>query len=395
MSAVPSARVFLDHNATSPLRPQARTAMLDALDQGGNASSIHADGRAARLRVEQARREIAALTGADPRGIVFTSGASEANALALHPALEVRGRRVTCDVLLVGAGEHPSVLHGHRFAPEQVETLPLDTDGRIDLEALDTALVRHAADGRQVLVSVMLANNETGILQPVAEAAALAHARGAVLHCDAVQGAGRIALDIAALGADFLTLSSHKLGGPQGAGALVAGHGDNIVRQPLIAGGGQERGRRAGTENVAALAGFGAAARTAEAELSGEGARLAGLRDRLEAGLVACVPDAIVLGANVARLPNTVCVIFPGIKAETLVIALDLAHLSVSAGSACSSGKVGASHVLKAMGLADEHARGAIRLSLGWSSTDEDIDAALAAIGRTVPRVRNRPERAA
>lgn len=395
MSAVPSARVFLDHNATSPLRPQARTAMLDALDQGGNASSIHADGRAARLRVEQARREIAALTGADPRGIVFTSGASEANALALHPALEVRGRRVTCDVLLAGAGEHPSVLHGHRFAPEQVEAIPLHTDGRIDLEALDTALAGHAAAGRQALVSVMLANNETGILQPVAEAAALAHARGAVLHCDAVQGAGRIALDIAALGADFLTLSSHKLGGPQGAGALVAGHGDNIVRQPLIAGGGQERGRRAGTENVAALAGFGAAARAAWADLAGEAARVSTLRDRLEAGIAALVPDAVVLGANVARLPNTACVIFPGIKAETLVIALDLAHLSVSAGSACSSGKVGASHVLKAMGLAEDEARGAIRLSLGWSSTDEDIDAALAAIGRTVPRVRNRPERAA
>ncbi|MFG1396880.1 cysteine desulfurase family protein [Roseixanthobacter pseudopolyaromaticivorans] len=395
MSAAPSSRVFLDHNATSPLRPQARDAMIDALDRGGNASSIHADGRAARQRVEQARMEIAALTGADPRGIVFTSGASEANALALHPALEVRGRRVTCDVLLASAGEHPSVLHGHRFAQEQVETLPLDTDGRIDLDALDAALARHAAAGRQALVSVMLANNETGILQPVAEVAALAQARGAVVHCDAVQGAGRLPLDMAALGADFLTLSSHKMGGPQGAGALVAGHGDTLVRQPLIAGGGQERGRRAGTENVAALVGFGAAARAARADLVGEAARLSALRDRLEAGIAALVPDAVVLGANVARLPNTACVIFPGIKAETLVIALDLAHLSVSAGSACSSGKVGASHVLKAMGLAEDEARGAIRLSLGWSSTNEDIDAALAAIGRTVPRVRNRPERAA
>ncbi|MFG1463146.1 cysteine desulfurase family protein [Xanthobacter sp. DSM 24535] len=395
MSAGAQPRVFLDHNATSPLRPQARAAMIDALDRGGNASSIHADGRAARQRVEQARMEIAALTAADPRGIVFTSGASEANALGLSPELDIQGRRVTCDVLLAGAGEHPSVLSGHRFGPDQVELLPLAADGRLDLEALDAALARHAAAGRRALVSVMLANNETGILQPVAEASARARAHGAVVHCDAVQGAGRVPIDVARLGVDFLTVSSHKMGGPQGAGALVAGHGDTMVRHPLIGGGGQERGRRAGTENVAALAGFGAAARAAGADLSAEGPRLAGLRDRLEAGLLTLAPDAIILGVGVERLANTSCVIFPGIRAETLVIALDLAHLSVSAGSACSSGKVGASHVLRAMGLAEDQARGAIRLSLGWSSTDEDIDAALAAIGHAVPRLRNRPERAA
>ncbi|OYX10873.1 MAG: cysteine desulfurase, partial [Rhizobiales bacterium 32-66-8] len=344
-----ASRVFLDHNATSPLRPEARTAFLSALDAGGNASSIHADGRAARARVERARAQVAALAGADSRAVVFTSGASEANSLVLHPQVERSGRALRCDVLLTGAVEHPSVLQGHRFAPEAVEVLPVDDAGRLDLAALDAALARHAAAGRRALVSLMLANNETGIIQPVAQAARLARAHDGVVHCDAVQGAGRMELSLPALGVDFLTLSSHKIGGPQGAGALVARDAETRMPVPLIAGGGQERGRRGGTENVAAIAGFGAAAEAARVHLTREPERLEGLRARLETGIVERLQGVRVVGAGAERLPNTSCVIFAGLKAETLVIALDLAHVSVSAGSACSSGKVGASHVLAAM----------------------------------------------
>ena len=390
-----ASRVFLDHNATSPLRPEARAAFLSALDAGGNASSIHTDGRSARARVERARAQIAALIGADSRAVVFTSGASEANSLVLHPQVERSGRLTYCDVLLTSAVEHPSVLKGHRFAPEAVEVLPVDGAGRLDLDALDAALARHASAGRRALVSVMLANNETGVIQPVAEAARHARAHDGVVHCDAVQGAGRMDLSLAALGVDFLTLSSHKLGGPQGAGALVARDAETRMHVPLIPGGGQERGRRGGTENVAAIAGFGAAAEAARVHLPRAAERLQGLRARLETGIVEQLQGARVVGAGAERLPNTSCVIFAGLKAETLVIALDLAHVSVSAGSACSSGKVGASHVLAAMGYAGDDASGAIRLSLGWSSSEDDVDLALAALSRVVPRLNNRPVRAA
>lgn len=391
----PARRIYLDHNATSPLRPEARRAVLEVLDAPGNASSVHAEGRAARARMEQARGEVAALCGAPRAAVVFTSGATEANALALTPQLDIAGKPVTCDVLLASAVEHPSVLRGHRFPEASVELLPVDAAGVLRLEALEEALSRHAAAGRRALVSLQAANNETGVLQPVAEAASLAARFGAVTHCDAVQAAGRIPLQIEALGVDFLTLSSHKLGGPQGAGALVARHPDTRPRAALVAGGGQERGRRGGTENGPAILGFAAAARAVQVALDGEAARLAGLRDALEAGLAARLREAQVAGAGAQRLPNTSCVIFSGIKAETLVIALDLTHLSVSAGSACSSGKVAASHVLSAMGLPAEQAGAAIRLSLGWSSTREDVDGALAALERTVPVLRARTARAA
>ncbi|MEP9376313.1 cysteine desulfurase family protein [Aquabacter sp. CN5-332] len=391
----PSRRAFLDHNATSPLRPEARAAMLDALTEPGNASSVHTDGRAARARLEQARTEVAGLAGAQKTGVVFTSGATEANALILHPELDIAGRPVTCDVLLISAVEHPSILRGHRFPADRVEVLPVDAAGRIDLDALDEALTRHAGQGRRALLSLMLANNETGVIQPVAEAARRAQAHGAVVHCDAVQAAGRLPLDIYALGVDFLTFSSHKIGGPQGAGALVARHADSRARIALIGGGGQERGRRAGTENIAAVAGYGAAARASGADLARESVRLKGLRDRLEQEIVRQLQGTQIVGADAERLPNTSCVIFAGVKAETLVIALDLAHVSVSAGSACSSGKVGPSHVLAAMGYAGDAASGAIRLSLGWSSSEEDVDLALAALGRAVPQLQNRPVRAA
>lgn len=393
--SAPARRAFLDHAATSPLRPEARAALLDVLDGSGNASSVHADGRAARARLEEARAQVAALSGAPKAGVVFTSGATEANALALHPELEIAGRPVTCDVLLASAVEHPSVLRGHRFPADKVELLPVDASGRLDLGALDEALERHAAAGRRPLLSLMLANNETGIIQPVAEAALRAGSRGAVVHCDAVQAAGRLPLDVEALGVDFLTLSAHKLGGPQGAGALIARHADSRARVPLISGGGQERGRRAGTENVAAVAGFGASALAAGSEWKGESARLKGLRDRLEQEIVQQFQGTQIVGFGAERLPHMSCVIFAGIRAETLVIALDLSHVSVSAGSACSSGKVGSSHVLAAMGYAGDAASGAIRLSLGWSSSEEDVEVALAALGRVVPQLRSRPVRAA
>ncbi|QRG05091.1 cysteine desulfurase [Xanthobacter dioxanivorans] len=393
-AAASARRVYLDHNATSPLRPQARAAVVAALDAGGNASSVHADGRAARARMETARAEVARLVGASPRGIVFTSGATEAAALALSPAVEIDGRPKPCDVLLVSAVEHPAVLRGHRFPAGAAEVLPVDPQGRLSLDALAEALARHAGAGRRAMLALMAANNETGVVQPVAEAARLVHDHDGVVFCDAVQAAGRLPLDMAALGADFLVLSAHKLGGPQGAGALVAGGPDHRV-PALLAGGGQERGRRAGTENGPAIAGFGAAAIAARTGLAAEAPRLTGLRDALERGVRAVLPDAEVIGSGAERLPNTSTLAFPGIRAETLVIALDLSHVSVSAGSACSSGKVGVSHVLAAMGLPADTAAGAIRLSLGWSSTAQDVDEAVAALQKVVSHLRSRASRAA
>ncbi|MFG1349323.1 cysteine desulfurase family protein [Xanthobacter autotrophicus] len=387
-------RVYLDHNATSPLRNEARAALLAALEGVGNASSVHADGRAARARIEAARADVARLAGASPRGVVFTSGATEAAALALHPAVEMAGRPKPCDVLLMSAVEHPAVLRGHRFPAAAVEVLPVDGAGRLDLGALEATLARHAAAGRRALLALMAANNETGVVQPVAQAARLVKAHDGVVFCDGVQAAGRLPLDMAALGVDFLSLSAHKMGGPPGAGALVAAGPDD--RTPaLIAGGGQERNRRAGTENGPAIAGFGAVARVACVELGAEASRLAGLRDVLEREVLAGVPDAGVIASGAERLPNTSMLTFAGLRAETLVIALDLAHVSVSAGSACSSGKVGASHVLSAMGVPEARAAGAIRLSLGWSSTQQDVDEAVAALQKVVPHLRSRAVRAA
>ncbi|MDE1569492.1 cysteine desulfurase family protein [Aquabacter sp. P-9] len=395
----PRTVAYLDHNATSPLRPAARAAFLEALEAGGNASSVHADGRAARARLERARGQVAGLLDVDPRGVTFTSGATEAACAILHPDLEIAGRPVTCDVLLVSAVEHPCVLSGHRFPVDKVEVIPVDEAGVIDLKVLENRLAALAAMGLRPYLSLMAANNETGVLQPVAEAAERVHAVGGVVHCDAVQAAGRVETTCAALQADFVTLSAHKLGGPQGAGALVAAHPDSRARVPLMAGGGQERGRRGGTQNVPSMVGFGAAAADAAAHLSAEAMRLTGLRRRLETGIVERLQDAWIAGAGAARLPNTVCAVFPGLKAETLVIALDLAHVRVSAGSACSSGKVGPSHVLAAMGAASglgpEATAGAIRFSLGWSSGEEDVDLALAALGRAVPRLSSRPARVA
>lgn len=355
---------YLDYNATAPLRPQAIDAVAAALRAGGNPSSVHGLGRAARRIVEDARDRVAALVGAHPVEVVFTSGGTEANALALVGG----GMRH----LLVSAVEHDSVL---RNAPGG-SVIPVDGDGVVDLAALDRLLAATPGDG--TMVSVMLANNETGVIQPVADVARLARARGARVHCDAVQAAGKIAIDLAALGVDMLTLSAHKIGGPQGVGALILR--DGVALAPLVQGGGQERGRRAGTENVPGIAGFGAAAAAAVADLAtGMTARVAGLRDRLEDAVQRTAPQAAIHGAKAARLPNTSCIGLAGVAAETQVMALDLAGVAVSSGSACSSGKVRASHVLGAMGLAQDAAGCAIRVSLGWDSTDADIDRFLAA----------------
>jgi cysteine desulfurase len=358
-------RAYLDWNATAPLRPVARAAACAAFDLCGNPSSVHGEGRAARRLIERARGEVAALAGADPRNVIFTSGGTEANALALSP---VNGQR-----LLVSAIEHPSVLAGGRFAAKDIEQVPVDADGVANLAVLEQRLEGLTRAGIRPLVSLMAANNESGVIQPIAAASEIVHRHGSLLHVDAVQAVGRIALDINALGADLLTLSAHKLGGPKGAGALIK-RDEAIHVEPLIRGGGQERGSRAGTENAAAIAGFGAAAAAARASLTAEVVHMAALRARLEAGVLALTPEAIIYGASVARLPNTTLVAMPGAKAETFVIAFDLDGVAVSSGAACSSGKVAPSHVLAAMGVSPALARGAIRVSLGPTTTHAEID---------------------
>jgi cysteine desulfurase len=362
-------RTYLDYNASAPLRPEAGAAMTAALAARGNASSVHTEGRAAHARLEQAREAVAALVGGEARLVTFTSGGTEANVTVLTPDWTHAGTPVHFRALIAGATEHPSVLAGGRFAAERVHRVAVDGDGVVRLDDLRRLLA--AVEG-PALVSVMAANNETGVIQPVAEIAGIAHAHGALVHSDAVQAAGRIAVDLAALGVDVLTLSAHKIGGPQGAGAIVRANADWTFA-PLLTGGGQERRTRAGTENVAAVAGFGAAAQAAGAECTAAAARLAPLRDCL-AAMVKTAKGAVVFAEGAARLPQTVCFAVPGIPAETLVIALDLAGVAVSSGAACSSGKVAPSPVLAAMGVPPELARCAIRLSLGWDSAEKDID---------------------
>jgi cysteine desulfurase len=368
-------RTYLDWNATAPLRQQARAAVAEAIGACGNPSSVHAEGRAARRLIEEARESVAALVGAEPRNVVFTSGGTEANVMALSPFLATGQEGEPRDCLVISAIEHPSVLTGGRFRRDAIELVPVTADGRLDLSALGAVLSGlDRRERRRPLVSVMLANNETGVVQPVSQAAALAHGAGALVHVDAVQGAGRIVCNINDLGADLMTLSGHKIGGPKGVGALIKRDQALHFTDPLIKGGGQERGARGGTENVAGIVGFGAAAAAVRLALATEGARMAALRDRLEAGLRARMPAAIVFGAQAERLPNTTLFGVPGIKAETAVIALDLDGIAVSSGAACSSGKVQPSHVLAAMGVAPALAQGAIRVSLGPSTTESEVD---------------------
>lgn len=343
-------RCYLDHNATSPLRPEARAAMLRAMECGGNASSIHAEGRAARKLLDDARDQVARAIGVIAPMVIFTSGGSEANNLALKGAGVER--------LIVSAVEHPAVLEAAKASGKPVEILAVDGNGLADLQVLEKML-----KGPRALVSVMLANNETGVIQPLTEIVRLA--QGHLVHTDAVQALGKIPVNFGLLGADMMTLSAHKLGGPAGAGALVVR--DGLALEPLIHGGGQELRRRAGTENLPAVAGFGAVAQTRQ--------QRGALRDRLEEAL----DGAVIFGRNVARLPNTTCFAMPGMKAETLLMAFDLEGIAVSSGSACSSGKVAKSHVLAAMGVAPEISQAAIRVSLGWDTSEDMIDQFIAA----------------
>lgn len=367
-----SDRVYLDWNATTPLRREAREAMVAALDLCGNPSSVHAEGRQARRLVEDARATVAAAVGAQPRNVVFTSGGTEANALALKPGLK-RGSGLAVERLVVSAIEHASVLAGGRFPAEIIETVSVTPSGLLDLERL-----RGALEGKPpALVSVMLANNETGAVQPVAEAAEIVHAAGGLLHVDAIQALGKISFDMSALHADLVTLSAHKIGGPKGIGALVLAEGLTGL-EPLLRGGGQELSRRAGTENVAGIAGFGAAAKAALDALADDAIRLKALRTRLENGLRQTA-GTLVFSGDAPRLPNTTLFTVPGLKAETAVIGFDLEGIAVSSGSACSSGRVQPSHVLEAMGFGPQIAQGAVRLSLGWSTSDADIERCLEA----------------
>ncbi len=368
-------RCYFDWNATAPLREAAREAFADALALTGNPSSVHAEGRTARAAVEQAREQVAALVGARPGDVFFTSSGTEANMLALTPAIETSTERRPRSKLLLSAVEHVSVRAGGRFARDGIEELPVDAQGRLDLAVLATAVAKTP----RPLLSLMLANNETGVIEPVAEAAAIVHAAGGLLHVDAVQAAGRIACDIGALGADLMTLSAHKIGGLKGVGALVRRSDDIHLADPLIRGGGQERGLRAGTENVAGIAAFGAAAAVASRAREAEAAHMLALRDRLETALQAILPAAVIFSTGAARLPNTTLFTAPGMKAETAVITFDLEGIAVSSGAACSSGKVQPSHVLAAMGVSPPLTRGAVRVSLGWSTTEADVEMFLGA----------------
>jgi cysteine desulfurase len=350
-------RTYLDHNATSPLRPQARDAIVAALELYGNASSVHGEGRKARALIERSRETIARALGTIAPTVVFTSGGSESCNMGLRGA--------GADRIIVSAIEHPCVLEAARASGKPVSVIPVNADGVIDLVALDKLLA--GGDGR-TLVSVMLANNETGVIQPVRDVVAIAGKHGALVHCDAVQAFGKMPVNFGLLGVDLLTVSAHKLGGPQGVGAIIIRDGLSVA--PLIAGGGQELRRRAGTENVAAIAGFAAAVEAA----SENDSDLKGLRGQLESALEAGPGNAHVFAKAADRLPNTVCFALPGLAADTALIAFDLDGVAVSSGSACSSGKVAASHVLEAMGAGRDQVASAIRVSLGWNSTAGDVD---------------------
>ncbi len=368
-------RTYLDWNATAPLRPEARAAMLAAFDLTGNPSSVHGEGRKARAVVEDAREAIACGLRVRPADVFFTSGATEGAAWTLTPHARRRDRKAPLVTLLAGATEHACVLQGHRFPADRVEMLDVDADGVVDVAVLERKLADH---GEATMVVVQAANNETGVLQPTARIAETAHAAGAVFVCDAVQLAGRAPCEAAAIGADVLILSSHKLGGPKGVGAVVL-VGERVQPEPLIRGGGQERRQRSGTENVAGIAGFAAAFEAAAAQAQDFASRAARLQQRLEAGLRAVRPDTAVFGERAPRLPNTTYFAVPGTPAEMALIALDLDGVAVSSGSACSSGKVAQSHVLDAMGVTASLAQGAIRISTGHDTAEADIDAFLSA----------------
>ncbi|MBB2672327.1 UNVERIFIED_ORG: cysteine desulfurase [Rhizobium esperanzae] len=384
-------RLYLDWNATAPLHPAAREAIMRAIDVFGNPNSVHGEGRAARAAIEGARRKVAALAGTDAGNVVFTSGATEAANLVLTPDFRMGRTPLQLGRLYFSAIEHPAVREGGRFPKETMTEVPVTEAGIVDLDALDRLLAAHDKAAGLPMVAVMLVNNETGIVQPVEAAAKIVHAHGGLFVVDAVQAAGRIPLDINRIGADFMIVSSHKIGGPKGAGALIA-RGEALMPRPLIQGGGQERGHRSGTQNSLALIGFGAAAETATGELETRNAAIGALRERLEEGMRRHAADVIIHGESGERVANTIFFTLPGLKAETGQIAFDLEGVALSAGSACSSGRLGESHVLTAMGR--DAKLGALRISLGFSTTEEDIDRAVAAFAKIACRRRSAGEAA-
>ncbi|MHB2206932.1 cysteine desulfurase family protein [Methylobacterium sp. CM6257] len=375
------ARAYLDYNATAPVRPAVADAVARALMLPGNPSSIHAEGRAARAALEAARAQVAALVNARPEQVIFTSGGTEAANAVLSGAL--RGRNLPAPTrLLHSATEHPCVAAGHRFPEGTVEELPVTAAGVIDLAALEARLA--ALTDETLLLSVHAANNETGAVQPLAEVVALARAHGRTLvHSDAVQAAGKLPLDMAGLGLDALTLSGHKFAAPKGVGALVLADGVTL-ESAFLRGGGQERRQRCGTECLPAIVGMGEAARIARESLDQESPRLSALRDQIAAGVQALAPDAVVFAAGAPRLPNTLSFSVPGLDAPSALIALDLAGVAVSSGSACSSGKVARSATLAAMGVGPDLAGGALRVSLGWNTVDEEVACFLDAFERAL-----------
>ncbi|MFF8801192.1 MULTISPECIES: cysteine desulfurase family protein [unclassified Methylobacterium] len=385
-------RSYLDHNATAPVRPAVAAAVARALGLPGNPSSIHSEGRAARHALQTARAQLAALVGARPERVTFTSGGTEAANAVLSGALRKAGLPAPTR-LMISATEHPCVAAGHRFAAEAVEMLPVDGAGLLRLDVLAARL--DACRGESVLVSVHAANNETGVVQPLAEIVRLARAHGRTLvHSDAVQAVGKIPLDIAALGLDALTLSGHKFAAPKGVGAIVLADGVSL-EAAFLRGGGQEARLRGGTENLPGIVGMGEAADIARSALEAEAVRLAGLRDALEARLRARAPDIVVFGQGAPRLPNTLSFALPGLEAATALIALDLAGLSVSSGSACASGKVARSPVLAAMGVSPALAAGALRVSFGWNSRPEDLERFAAGFERVASSLYQRRGQAA
>jgi cysteine desulfurase len=357
-------RVYLDHNATAPVRSEAIQTVADALRAGGNASSVHAAGRAARASMERARAAIARHVCARAEDLIFTSGGSEANTLAIHAARQLGVQRI-----IISAIEHEAVRAAAQASGLPVEIWPVDTRGRVDLSWLETRL--NDSGNEVVLIALMAANNETGVIQPYEVAGRLIREAGHYFHIDAVQMTGKADFDFAGSLAHFAALSSHKAGGPQGVGALIAACDAQVA--PLIHGGGQEKNRRGGTENVAGICGFAAAVEAAAAD-AGEADRQRALRDRLEQTLKAQAPEVVIWGAEAERLPNTTCLSALGWPSEIQVIAMDLEGFEVSAGSACSSGKVRKSAVLDAMGAGEEHAKTALRISLGWTTTQDDVD---------------------
>ncbi len=381
-----SARAYLDHNATTPLHPSVRQAIGAALDLYGNPSSVHAEGRAARAAIDRARTAVAALVHCAAEDVVFTSCGTEALNIALSPAVgpDARG----CDHLIVGGGEHPAVLVGHRFG-DRVDVVALDAQGALDLDALADTLERRR--GCRVMLALQAANNETGVVQPVRAAADIVHAAGGYVVCDAIQAAGKIACDINALGADALAVSAHKFGGPKGVGALCFGHARHHISQGVVRGGGHERGLSAGTENIVGIVGLGAACSSAETRHLADSGRIAALRGLAEQAVLQMLPNAVIYGFGAARLPNTVCFSAAGYDAQVLIMNLDLAGVAVSAGSACASGKVKASSVLAAMGVGPDLAASALRVSLGWTTGPDDIDlfagALAGALKKMTPRI--------